>query len=158
MHTPHLKQLTDDFLAQQRIAVAGVSRSGQSPANLIYRKLKATGHTVYALNPNAEMVEGDKAYPNVAAVPDGLDGVVIVTPAAVTEQIVRECHTAGVKRVWIHESLLVHGTSMSHSAAQYARDHDMTVIAGGCPMMFLQPDIFHAGMRWFMQRTGKLPA
>lgn len=154
---PTLKQLTDDFLAQRRIAVAGVSRTGQSPANAIYRKLKENGFTVYAINPNADMVEGEKAYPNVAAIPDAVDGVVIVTTPDATEQIVRDCHAAGVKRVWIHQGF-VHGSSLSTSAVQYARDHDMTVIAGACPMMFLKPDIFHGGMRWVLGATGKLPA
>jgi hypothetical protein len=154
---PTLKQLTDEFLAQPRIAIAGVSRGGQSPANLIYRKLKENGHTVYAINPNARTLEGDTAYPNIAALPDAVDGVVIVTPPEATEQVVRDCHAAGIKRVWIHHAF-VHGSSLSEKAVQCARDHDMTVIAAGCPMMFLKPDVFHAGMRWFMRTTGKLPA
>lgn len=42
-----------DFLAQERIAAAGVSRSGKDAANDIYCRLQATGHTVVAVNPAA---------------------------------------------------------------------------------------------------------
>ena len=61
---PPMKAPVEDFLAQKRIAVAGVSRSDKAaPANLIYRKLRDTGHQVFPVNPNAEKVEGDACYP-----------------------------------------------------------------------------------------------
>jgi predicted CoA-binding protein len=41
-----LKQAADEFLSQHRIAVAGVSRDSKQPANLIYRRLRDTGHDV----------------------------------------------------------------------------------------------------------------
>ena len=47
---------------QTRIAVAGVSRDSKQPANLIYRRLRATGHEVFAVDPNADEVEGDVCY------------------------------------------------------------------------------------------------
>ena len=65
----------DDFLAQRRIAVAGVSRNdGPHPAaNLIYRRLKDTGHDVFAVNPNMPSFEGDPCYPDVRSIPGGVD-------------------------------------------------------------------------------------
>src|SRR5262249_13679202 len=83
----------EDFLAQKRIAVAGVScRTGTDvPANRIYRRLKFTGHDVFAVNPNAATFDGDPCYPRVRSIPDGVDGVVIVTRPDTTEAIVREC-------------------------------------------------------------------
>jgi predicted CoA-binding protein len=150
--------MVKDFLAQKRIAVAGVSRGGQSPANGILKKLKETGHTVYAINPNADMVDGEKCYASVKSTPEKPDGVVIVTPPEQTEQVVRECSEAGISRVWIHCSLVAHGTSASPAAIQFAEDHHMTVIPAGCPMMFAEPvDVFHRCMRWFMRRGGKFP-
>jgi len=51
-----LETKVHDFLAQRRIAVAGVSRdnSQHSASNLIYRRLKSTGHEVFAVNPNTQ--------------------------------------------------------------------------------------------------------
>ena len=57
-----LREAADEFLAQHRIAVAGVSRDGKQSANLIYRRLKDSGHEVFAVNPNADTVEGDRCY------------------------------------------------------------------------------------------------
>ena len=104
MNTPTNVQ---DFLAQKRIAVAGVSRDnrGHPAGNLIYRRLKSTGHQVFAVNPNTPTFEGDRCYPDLFSIPGGVDGVVIVTRPETTERIVRDCSTAGVHRVWMHQSL-----------------------------------------------------
>ncbi len=154
---PAMKEMVDDFLGQQRIAVAGVARDGKSPANLIYKKLKAEGHTVYAINPNAESIEGEPVYPDVHSTPEKPDGVVIVTTPGVTDIIVRQCAEAHIPRVWMHGSIM-HGSSVSEDAVQYGQKHGLQVISGGCPMMYGEKaDIFHKGMCWWMTRTGKLP-
>ena len=116
--TTTLEAKVNDFLAQKRIAVAGVSRdnSHHPSANLVYRRLKSTGHDVFAVNPNLESFEGDICYPDLQSIPGGVDGVVIVTRPDVTERIVRDCDAAHVPRVWMHESL-AKGSSVSHEAA-----------------------------------------
>lgn len=153
-----MNEMVDDFLAQKRIGVAGVSRDGKSPANAIYQKLKREGHVVYAINPNADTVEGDTAYANVKATPEKLDGVVIVTNPAHTEQVVHDCVEAGISRVWLHGSF-VHGSSVSDEAVKFGQEHGVKVISGGCPMMFgPTADIFHKGICWWMKRSGQLPA
>src|SRR5215831_14540993 len=105
MKTTSLDLKAHDFLAQKRIAVAGVSsRNGHHPAaNLIYRRLKTTGHDVFAVNPNMQAFEGDQCYPNVQAIPGGVDGVVIITRPEIAERIVRDCKQAAVSRVWMHQ-------------------------------------------------------
>ena len=109
-----LNEKVQDFLAQKRIAVAGVSSKGAHPvAKLIYTKLKRDGHEVFAVNPSAQIFEGDRCYPDLKSIPGGVDGVVIVTRPAVTEDVVRQCPEAGVSRVWMHQSLARAGTSVS---------------------------------------------
>ena len=148
-----------DFLAQKRIAVAGVSRNGgKHPAgNLIYHRLKTTGHEVFAVNPHMQTFEGDRCYPDLRSIPGGVDGVVIITRPEVTERIVHDCVDAGVRRVWMHQSL-GKGTSVSPTAIEYCRSHDVSVIAGACPMMYGDGvDVGHTCMRWFLRITGGLP-
>ena len=96
--------LANEFLAQKRIAVAGVSRNEKETANGIYRLFRDKGYTVFAVNPNAETVEGDPCYPTMQAIPGGVDGAMIVTSPAVTEQVVQDCVAAGVPRVWMHNN------------------------------------------------------
>ena len=150
----------DDFLAQKRIAIAGVSRdkSHHPVGNLIYHRLKTTGHDVFAVNPNMQSFEGDPCYPDVRSIPGGVDGVVIITRPEVTERIVRDCGEADVHRVWMHRSL-AKGSSISPEAVEYCRQHDISVIAGACPMMF-GPDVDfgHKCMRWIMKLRGELPS
>jgi uncharacterized protein len=155
---PTLTEKVADFLAQRRIAVAGVSATRETPANMIYRKLKATGYQVFAISTTAELFDGDGCYQNLSAIPEDVDGVVIATRPAVTEELVRQCPAAGVKRVWIHESMIHGGTSLSEAAVAYCRDHDLTLIAGACPMMYCAPvDFGHKCMRWMMGMTHSLP-
>jgi hypothetical protein len=154
-----LEAKVNDFLAQQRIAVAGVSRNNnQHPVgNLIYHRLKKSGHEVFAVNPHMQTFEGDRCYPSVQAIPGGLGGMVIITRPETTERIVRDCSAAGVRRVWMHQSL-GKGSSVSPEAVEYCRQHDIAVIAGACPMMFGEGvDFGHACMRWMLRLTGRLP-
>jgi len=155
---PAAQELIQDFLAQKRIAVAGVSRTSGQTANLIYKKLKEAGHEVYAVNPNAQRVEGDPCYPDVKSTPQRPDAVMIVTKADVTDQIVHDCAEAGIKRVWMHGSLIHGMNSTSESAVQFCHDHNIAVIPGGCPLMYAEPvDGGHKFIRWWMGITGKLP-
>ncbi len=159
MKTTNLEMKVNDFLAQKRIAVAGVSRddSHHPAANLIYRRLKSTGHDVFAVNPHLQTFDGDPCYPDLRSIPGGADGVVIITRPETTERIVRDCSEAGVRRVWMHQSM-AKGSSVSPEAVEYCRQHDISVIAGACPMMFGGGvDFGHTCMRWFLRFTGGLP-
>jgi predicted CoA-binding protein len=154
-----LEAKVHDFLSQKRIAVAGVSRTNSPhPAgNLIYRRLKKTGHEVFPVNPNMQAFQGDRCYPDLQSIPGGVDGVVIVTRPETTERIVRDCSDAGIRRVWMHQSMR-NGSSVSPKAVDYCRQHDIDVIAGACPMMYgAGVDFGHTCMRWFLHLTGGLP-
>ena len=157
--TTTLDMKVHDFLAQKRIAVAGVSRnkSHHPVGNLIYQRLKTTGHEVFAVNPHMQTFEGDRCYPDLQSIPGGVDGVVIITRPTTTQRIVRDCNEAGVRRVWMHQSM-GKGTSVSSEAVEYCHQHDISVIAGACPMMYGEgTDVGHTCMRWILRLTGGLP-
>jgi predicted CoA-binding protein len=159
MTSTTLETKVNDFLAQKRIAVAGVSRnnSRHPAANLIYRRLKKNGHDVFPVNPNMQTFEGDRCYPDLQSIPGGVDGVVIVTRPEVTERIVHECGDAGIRRVWMHQSMQK-GSSVSPNAVEYCRQHEISVIAGACPMMYgADADFGHTCIRWIIRLTGGLP-
>lgn len=158
--TTTLETRIDDFLAQKRIAVAGVSRDQRRHpvGNLIYHRLRKTGHEVFPVNPHMPTFEGDRCYPDVRSIPGGVDGVVIVTRPEATQRIVRDCGEAGVRRVWMHQSLGKGSSSVSPEAIEYCRQHGIGVIAGACPMMYGPGvDFGHTCMRWVLRLTGGLP-
>ena len=154
-----LETKVEDFLAQKRIAVVGASLDKRRPVGgAVYRRLKQTGHEVFAVNPHAEIFDGDRCYPDLRSIPGGVDGVVIVTRPEATERIVEACGEIGVRRVWMHQSV-ARGSSVSSKAVAYCAQHDISVIAGACPMMYCgKVDVAHGCMRWALKLTGKLPA
>lgn len=153
-----LEEKVGDFLNQKRIAVAGVSRTKPSPANLIYDKFKRAGYQVFAVNPNAATFQSDPCYPDLKSIPGGIDGVVVVTRPEVTAEIVRQCAEAVVPRVWMHQSFAKGATSVSEEAVRFCKEHSISVIDGACPMMFCKPvDFGHKCMRWVLSLTGGLP-
>jgi uncharacterized protein len=151
-----LEEAAQDFLAQRRIAVAGVSRKGDTAANIIYKKLRDSGYDVFPINPLAKEVEGDPCYPDLATIPGGVDGLVIATPPQVAAQLVRDCAELGVHRVWMHRSF--GQGSVDDEAVRLAQELGLTIIPGSCPMMFCEPvDIVHKCMRWFFRVSGSQP-
>lgn len=152
-----VKQAAAEFLAHKRIAVTGVSRNPQGHgSNAVYQRLRDRGYQVYAINPKADEVEGDKCYPDLASVPDGVEAVVIGTRPETAEATMRECDDLGIRYVWMHRSF--GAGSVSDAATEYGRTHGITVIDGGCPLMF-EPtaDAGHKMMRFVFTRTGKVP-
>ena len=151
-----LKEAAQEFLNHRRIAVAGVSRDQANAANLIYRKLRESGYQVYALNPKTTAVEGDPCYPDLEALPEAVDGVVIATHPDASLEIVQACARLGVRHIWIHKS--IGNGSLSEEAVAYCRTHGLHVIPGGCPMMFCEPvDFGHKCMRVVLGLTGGIP-
>jgi predicted CoA-binding protein len=150
-----LDESVRQFLSNERIAVAGVSRGGTLPANAIYKKLRGAGHHVFAVNPKTAEVEGDACYPTLGAIPGGVGAVVIATPPGAADALVRECADLGIGHVWMHRSF--GEGSVSGAAAAFCRERGIQVIDGACPMMFVKPDVAHRCIKWFLGVTGKLP-
>jgi uncharacterized protein len=151
-----LREAAEEFLDQRRIAVAGVSRDTQQPANLIYRRLRQKGHQVFAVNPNADEVEGDRCYARVTDIPGAVDGVVVVTAPDVAPSVIDDCAAAHVPRVWLHRG--IGPGSLSEEAVAACRRYGIAVIPGACPNMFgATSDPGHRGMLRVLQLTGKLP-
>jgi predicted CoA-binding protein len=152
-----VKEAATNFLSCKRVAVTGVSRKPESHgSNVVYKRLRDRGYEVFAVNPNADTVEGDRSIHSVAEIPVGVDAVVIGTAPERAEATVRECDDLGIKQVWMHRSF--GGGSVCDGATVYGREHGMTVIDGGCPLMF-EPtaDLGHKVMRFVLTRTGKVP-
>jgi predicted CoA-binding protein len=146
-----------EFLAQERFAVAGVSRSGDSAANYIFKRFRESGREVYAINPNAERVEGEPCYPSLAELPARVDAVLVGTHRDQALEIARQCKAAGVQHVWFHRS--IDGGSFTSEAATLCADYGATVIPGGCPMMHLDPvDMGHRCMHLVLDKLGTLPS
>ena len=143
------------FLANKRVAVTGVSRTPQDHgANRVYRRLRERGYEVFAVNPSARQVEGDPSYPDLKSIPGGVQAVVIGTRPEIGETTMRECVELGIQQVWMHRG--AGAGSVSAAAAQFGRQHGITVIDGGCPCRFdPTADLGHKVMRFIY--AGNVP-
>ena len=152
-----LKDAAATFLAERRVAVTGVSRhQADHGSNVVYRRLRERGYEVFAVNPNADEVEGDRCYHDLRSIPGGVDAVVIATRPERAEQTMRECAELGIRHVWMHRG--PGAGSVSDEAAEYGRQRGIDVIPGGCPCMFdPAADVGHKAMRVVLSVTGKVP-
>jgi predicted CoA-binding protein len=73
----------------------------------------------------------------------------------VSEQIVNEAAQLGIKHIWMHNNTFM-PTSVSEAAVERCHEAGISVIAVGCPMMFVEPDVFHSCMRWVIRATGRM--
>jgi uncharacterized protein len=152
-----VKEAARAFLANKRIAVTGVSRKPQGHgSNVVYNRLRDRGYDVFAVNPNADRVEGDPCYHDLKSIPGGVDAVVIATAPDAAEETMRECAELGITHTWMHRSF--GKGSVCDAATVYGREHGITVIDGGCPLMFdPAADFGHKVMRFVFTRSGKVP-
>ena len=153
----NVKEAAAEFLAKKRVAVTGVSRKPLGNAsNGVYQRLRQRGYEVFAINPNADEVEGDRCFHDLKSIPGGVEAVVIGTRPEAAEATMRECADLGIKHVWMHRSF--GKGSVSATATAWGREHGIHVIDGGCPLMFAPTaDPGHKVMRFFCTLTGKVP-
>ena len=133
------RQIIEDFLAQDHLAFVGVSRDSKQFANSVYRRRRDGGRVLYPVNPAAHgaPLETDKSYERLADVPDPVDGVVVMVPAAVAVEVVKEAAARGIPRVWLYRG--VGDGAVSTEAVQLCREHGLAVVDGACPLMFEHP-------------------
>jgi predicted CoA-binding protein len=155
-----LDSLVQDFLAQKRIAVVGVSDKRDTGCNLAYRKFNENGYQVYAVNPRINTFEGAPCYPDLKSIPETPDAVFILASPRIAEQIVQQCVELGIKHIWMHcmlgtkPGLAASLTSVSQEAVSVCRKNGITVIPGACPNQFLKPDLGHVLMRSICRTFG----
>jgi hypothetical protein len=152
-----IKDAATEFLSHKRVAVTGVSRTpGSHGSNVVYKRLRERGYEVFAVNPNADEVEGDRAYHDLRSIPGGVEAVVIGTRPELADTTMHECVDLGIERVWMHRG--PGAGSVSETATTYGREHGVTVIDGGCPCMFgSTSDAGHKAMRLVFTLTGHVP-
>ena len=154
---PTIKEAAAEFLGHKRVAVTAVSREPKGHGgNVVYQRLRDRGYEVFAVNPNADEVEGDPCYHDLASIPGGVEAVVIGTRPEIADGTMRECVELGIGHVWMHRG--PGGGSVSPTATEYGREHGVAVIDGGCPCMFgPTADAGHKAMRFIFTVTGGVP-
>jgi uncharacterized protein len=135
-----------DFLAQKRIAVVGVSHDPKDFSRRLLRTLRERGYDAIAVNPGLKSVDDASCYASLKDVASPIDGVLVMTSPAVTDQVVQECAQLRIPRVWMYRA--GGQGAVSPQAVEFCQDHGIAVVPGECPYMFL------SGERWFHRLHG----
>ncbi len=142
----------ENFISLDRMAIVGVSRSGNKFGNNTFRELTAHGYKLYPIHPEAQTLEGVPAYKDFASLPEKVDGLIVIVPPAQTEKIVRDAAAAGIKHIWFQQG------AESESAIAYCHENGIAEVHGECINMFAHDTAtFHKIHRGIWKIIGKLP-
>ena len=141
-----------NFLKNRTIAVVGVSRDKKKFGYAVYKHLKDRNYKTFPINPNITEIDSEKCFPSLTAVKEKIDGVILVVPPKVSEEVAREANDLGIKSIWFQQG------SGSKEAIKYCEENGMSVVSGECIMMFTEPvESIHKFHRWIWKIFGKLP-
>jgi len=142
----------DEFLAQRKLAVVGVSRSGRGFGHIAWKALLNRGYEALPVNPNVDTIDGRRCYHSLAELPPDVGAALLVVPPAESERVVREAADAGIRHIWMQQG--------AESAAAVEMCHSLGVdaVAGECILMFVSGTSFpHNFHHWIWGALGKLP-
>lgn len=129
------RPLVADFLAQKRIALVGLSHDPKHFSRVVMHELTKRGYDVVPVNPRGGEIEGWHAYARLADIEDPVQGVLIMTPASASADIVRQSADLGVQRVWLHRG--AGEGAVSDEAVGVGRSRHLRLVVGECPLMHL---------------------
>jgi predicted CoA-binding protein len=146
----------EGFLALKRIAVVGVSRNPKEISNTLWQELRQRRYDAVPVNPAATEIDGTRTYASVREIDPPVEGALIMTTAAVAEQVIEDCAQAGINHVWLYGGL--GGGATSEATVAAAEGHGLDVVAGHCPYMFLPgTPVFHSIHGFGKKLTGSYP-
>lgn len=137
-----------DFLAQRRLALVGLSRDPADFSRVVWKELQSRGYALQAVNPAGGEIDGQPVFPDLASLPEPVDGALVMTPPAASAAVVRAAAAAGIRRVWLHRG--AGQGAVSEDAVAEGRAAGLSLVVGECPMMFLQ------NTAWFHRAHGGL--
>ena len=126
------------LFSPRTVAVVGATETPGSVGRTVLWNLVSNpfGGVVFPVNPKRSSVLGIKAYPNIAAVPEPVDLVVVVTPAAAVPPVIAEAVAAGVKAAVVisagFKELGPPGVELERQILEHARRGGMRVIGPNC--------------------------
>jgi predicted CoA-binding protein len=123
-----------DFLAQKRIAIVGVSREPRHFNVTLFEEFCRRGYDVVPVNPNVSEVQGRRCFARMQDIEPPVDGALLMTSPEVTNAVVKDCAEAGIRRVWMYRA--GGKGAVSPEAVEFCRERGIQVVPGQCPFMF----------------------
>lgn len=127
-----LDQQIKSFLSSKTFAVVGASSDRRKYGNKVLRVFLQNEYSVVPVNPNAAHVEGHESFADLTKIPERPLSISIITPPAVTEQVVQQAIAIGVQHVWLQPG------AESATAIELCEDAGINIIhSGPCILVVL---------------------
>lgn len=110
-------------------AVVGVSKSPEKYGHRVYKDLLDAGYHVYAINPKITKLFDKPVYPRISDISEGLDVVIFVVPPSVTEEVLKEVKSLGIRKVWFQPG------SESPEAINFCINNNIEYTTDACIMI-----------------------
>jgi uncharacterized protein len=140
-----------NFITSKHIAVLGASPSGKKFGNAAYKELKAKGYQVYPVHPTAEIIENDRAYNNLKALPAEVTAAVFAIAPEKALIAVDDAIAHGIKHIWFQQ-----GANFTQ-AAEKAKAAGIEIVTKKCILMYAPPvKSIHAVHRFLARIFGRV--
>lgn len=127
MNSDHM--MKDILLSAKTIASVGLSSNQEKESYWIVSYLKEQGYRIFPVNPTADEILGEKAYPDLESIPEKIDVVQVFRRSEDVPPVVDSAIKAGAKVVWMQEGIV------NEAAAQKAREAGLQVVMDACMRM-----------------------
>jgi predicted CoA-binding protein len=146
----------EDFLAQKRIAIVGISHNPANISVTLFQEFCRHGYDVVPVNPKVAEVQGRRCFARVQDIQPPVDAVLLMTSPEATETVVTDCAEAGIRRVWMYRA--GGKGAVSSKAVQFCRERGIQLVPGQCPLMFLPKSAGIHHLHGFIRKiTGRYP-
>src|SRR5688572_11795312 len=120
------QMLKDILVSAKTIASVGLSSNQGKESFWIVKYLKDQGYRIIPVNPTADEILGEKAYPDLESVPETIDVVQVFRKPEDVPPVVDSAIKAGAKVIWMQEGIA------HEEAAQKAREAGLQVVMDAC--------------------------
>jgi len=120
------------FLSSPAYGVVGASPRRHKYGNKVLRCYQQNGRRAVPVNPREQVIEGAECVDSVLDLPDDVRSISVITPPAVTEQVVQQAISRGIESVWMQPG------AESEASVEACRRAGINVIAdGSCVLVLL---------------------
>lgn len=110
-------------------AVVGASNNKEKYGYKVFKDLLEAGYKVVPINPTEKEILSKKVYPTLSDVKKKINVVIFITPPVVTEKVLEEVKTLGIKNVWLQPG------AQSDTAIEFCKKNTIECIHDACIMI-----------------------
>ncbi|WP_241983387.1 CoA-binding protein [Cryobacterium tagatosivorans] len=148
---PDAKARLKILRAAKSVAIVGASPNPARSSYFVGTYLQqSSDYTVYFVNPNADTILGEKAYPDLASLPEVPDIVVVFRRGSDIPAVIDDVVASGAPTIWVQLGI------WNQDAAEYGESKGLTVVMDRC--IKIEHARFNGGLHLLGFDTGQITA